>query len=596
MGSIFVGIKLETQGRSINKMIRQFLLLSDQAWKNMKKSIAASAAAHFSMILLSLVTAFVFWQILKPFMGGEVSWKTMWILFGAGIAAVIVIYLLHVMEHNRIYLSGNLASSEKRISVAEHMRSLPLSFFERKNLTELATNIMSDCTQIETGFTSLIPSLIGNLISITFTCIILSLADWRMALAVFITTPVSFGLILLTTRFQKKVAAKHYDTTLNMDAAMQEYLEGIKVTKAFGLMGSGYKDLENACLEMKRVNMRTEVMAGSLSSISIILLRLGTPITIYAGVNLLTAGTLDPVYLLFFLLVATRIYGSLAAPLSMWGDVVYAGVALSRLKELNEIPVMEGSDDAEVKDNGISFENVSFSYKEGEEVLSDISFDIPRGKVTALVGPSGSGKSTVARLAARFWDADSGQISIGGIPEKNIDPEKLLSHISFVFQEVILFNDTIYGNIKIGKKDASRDEVIAAAKAANCDDFVSRMPDGYDTVIGENGSTLSGGERQRISIARAILKDAPVIILDEATAALDPENEVEIQQALSLLTRDKTTLVIAHRLRTVTGSDQIIVLDKGRVAEQGSHRQLMENTGIYARMYNIQQKSLGWNI
>ncbi len=596
MGGLLCSAKLEAEGRGANSMIKRFLLLSDKAWSNMKKSIAASAVAHFSMILLSMVTSFAFWYVLQPFLGGTVDWRNMWILFGVGIAAMLIVHLLHIAEYNRVYISGNAASSEKRISVAEHMRRLPLSFFEHKNLTDLASNIMADCFQIETGFTSLIPSLIGNLISILFTCIMLSLFDWRMALAVFVTTPISFGIILLTTRLQKKIAARHYDTGLKMDAAMQEYLEGIKVTKAFGLSGQSYHDLEKACLEMKRVNMRTEVLAGTLASFSTILLRIGTPITIYVGVSLLTAGTLDPVYLLFFLLISTRIYGSLAAPLSMWGDVVYAGVALGRLRDLYEQPVMEGSDQANVPNHEISFENVSFSYNTGEEVLSGLNFQIPQGKVTALVGPSGSGKSTVARLAARFWDADSGKISLGGVPVKDIDPERLLSHVSYVFQDVVLFNDSVFGNIKIGKKDATNEEVLAAAKVANCDCFISRMPEGYDTVIGENGSTLSGGERQRISIARAILKNAPVVILDEATAALDPENEVEIQEALSKLTKDKTTLVIAHRLRTVTDSDQIIVLDKGRVAEQGDHDALMQKAGLYARMYNIQQKSLGWTV
>lgn len=577
-------------------MIKRFLLLSDDAWKNMKKSILASTVTYFSKILLSMVTAYAFWQILQPYFGGTMDWNNLWLLFGLGIVAAIIIYFLHIWEYNVTYLSGHIASSEKRISVAEQMRKLPLSFFEKKDLTELASNIMSDCAQIETGFTSLIPSLIGNLISSLFTCIMLSLFDWRMSLAIFIMLPVSFGLILATTRFQRQVAKKQYDTGLKMDAAMQEYLEGIKVTKAFGLSGSSYHKLDEVCLEMKHVNLRTEVMAGALSSISTIILRFGTPIAIYVGVKLLTSGNLELVTLLFFLLIATRIYGSLAAPLSMWGEIVYAGVALSRLRELYEQPMMEGREDVNIINHNINFENVYFAYNKGEEVLRNVSFSIPQGAVTALVGPSGSGKSTIARLAARFWDADAGKITIGDIPENEIAPELLLCSVSFVFQDVVLFNDTVSANIGIGKQGATREEILAAAKAANCDSFVSYMPNGYNTVIGENGSTLSGGERQRISIARAILKNAPVVILDEATAALDPENEVEIQTALSALIQGKTTLVIAHRLRTVTDSDQIIVLKNGGVAEQGNHEELIRNAGLYARMYNIQQKSLGWTV
>lgn len=577
-------------------MIKNFLLLSDEAWRNMKKSLIASTISHFSMVLLSMVTSFAFLEILQPFIGGATDWNRLWLIFGAGCIAALIIYLLHVWEYNLTYLSGNCASAEKRISVAEQMRALPLSFFEHKNLTELANNIMSDCAQIETGFTSLIPSLIGNVISIAFTCLMLSLFDWRMSLAVFITLPISAGLILLSTKWQKKIAAKHYDTGLKMDAVMQEYLEGIKVTKAFGLLGSSYQDLEAASGEMRRVNLSTEIMAGSLVSFSLIILRLGTPITIYAGIHLLTSGTLEPIYLLFFLLLSTRIYGSLAAPLSMWGDIVFSGVALSRLRNLYQHPVMDGSLAVEIPSEEISFNNVSFSYLQGENALNHVSFTIPQGKVTALVGPSGSGKSTVGRMSARFWDADSGEITIGGINVKQIAPELLLSHVSFVFQDVVLFNDTIFNNISIGKKNASREEVWAAAKAANCDSFIKRLPDGYETVIGENGSTLSGGERQRISVARAILKNAPVVILDEATAALDPENEVDIQQALSTLMQGKTTLVIAHRLRTITDADQIIVLDGGEVKESGTHESLLQNAGLYAKMYRIQQKSLGWNV
>ncbi|MFV0528346.1 MAG: ABC transporter transmembrane domain-containing protein [Lachnospiraceae bacterium] len=366
-------------------MIKRFLLLSDAAWKNMKKSILASTLAHLSLMMLSMVTALVFWQILQPFLGSRVNWPHIWMLLGVGIVAGVIVYLLHLWQYNLTYISGNQASSEKRLGAAEHMRKLPLSFFEKKNLTELAGGIMNDCAQIEMGFTSLIPNLIGDLFSIVLSCVMLSLFDWRMSLAIFITLPVSFGLILATTKLQRSMAAKHYDTTLQMDAAMQEYLEGIKVTKAFGLTGAGYRDLEQACLEMKRINMRTELMAGSLSSVSTIILRFGTPIAIYVGVSLLTAGSLGLVPMLFFLLVATRIYSNLAAPLSKWGDIVYAGVALGRLRDLFEQPVMEGRRDVNIRDYDIRFEDVAFAYNKGEDVLHDVSFTIAQNAVTAIV-------------------------------------------------------------------------------------------------------------------------------------------------------------------------------------------------------------------
>ncbi|BAE82835.1 ABC transporter ATP-binding protein [Desulfitobacterium hafniense] len=576
-------------------MLKKLLALTDKSHKELKKSILASFLAQLSLSLPVMILMMTFIEILQPFWGGEVEWPKLWILAAASVAVVVLAFIAHCYEYGKTYVTAYEAAEEKRTGLAEHLRKLPLSYFGKKDLTEITVNMMSDCGTIEQSFSSIIPAFGGTLINLLFTCVLLAVFDWRMALAIFISVPVSFGFLLLCRTMHDRIGRAHLQSKLDASEQMQEYLEGIKVIKAFGLGGDKFKSLEEAYRQLMKISTKTETVNGALTTISMMMLRFGIPLTIFVGLSLVTAGSLDLLYFLLFLIFSSRIYTSLSTPLALWGDLLYSLLAIKRLHEVYEETPMGGSDGVVLQHYTIEFDHVSFGYQE-EAVIKDISFSIPQGKVTALVGPSGSGKSTLSKLIARFWNVDAGSIRIDGTDIRKIDPERLLTWISFVFQDVVLFNDTIYNNIAIGKSGATREEVEEAARRANCHDFVSRLPEGYDTLVGENGSTLSGGERQRISIARALLKDAPIILLDEATASLDPENELEIQEALSQLIKDKTVVVIAHRLRTIAGADNIVVLENGRIAEQGSGPELLRAGGLYAKLFGIQQETAGWAV
>ncbi|MDR1330000.1 MAG: ABC transporter ATP-binding protein/permease, partial [Oscillospiraceae bacterium] len=486
---------------------------------------------------------------------------------------------------------------QTRVTVAEHIRRLPMSVFNSKNLSELTTNVMGDVATSEHVMSHIIPELIAHIISVTAICVLLAIYDWRMALAIFITVPLAFGIILLSRKIYGGVSKKHVAAKLAASDRVQEYIEGIKVIRACNMDGERFGALESALREMMRLAMAMEVGTGIFVTGAQAVLQGGIGLTALVGATLLTGGQLGFVPLLTFLMIVVKIYGPVITILTLLPELFYFQIALRRMRELLEIKPMTGDEERELTDFTVVCENIGFSYGAGAEpAVSDLSVTIPSGSLTALVGPSGSGKSTVSRLIARFWDVDRGRITVGGVDVKTLDPEQLMSYMSFVFQDVVLFNDTILGNIRIGDMDATDEQVLAAAKAARCDDFVSRLPEGYNTMLGENGQTLSGGERQRVSIARALLKDAPIVLLDEATASLDPENEASIQEAISALVADKTVLVIAHRLRTVAGADNIIVLDKGRIAEQGEHDELIARDGLYKRLWTLQTESLGWAV
>lgn len=393
-----------------------------------------------------------------------------------------------------------------------------------------------------------------------------------------------------------RLGKKHAKAKLKASEEVQEYIEGIKVIKSCNLDGEKFETLENALRTMKDLAIKFEFGTGIFITGAQVLLQAGVGLTVFVGTNLLVGGKIELVPMLMFLLIVTRIYGPILTELVLLPELLYHQIALGRMRKLFEIQTMEGDAEKDISSYDISFENVDFSYNEGDDTIKNMDVEIPANGITALVGPSGSGKSTVSRLIARFWDVNKGRISIGGVDVRTLDPEHLMSYISFVFQDVVLFNDTVFSNIKIGNMDATEEEVIAAAKAACCEEFINRMPDGYNTILGENGSTLSGGERQRLSIARALLKNAPIVLLDEATASLDPENEALIQQAIGALIDGKTVIVIAHRLRTVVEADVIIVLDDGKMVEQGTHEELIKKDGLYHRLFSIQQQSLGWTV
>lgn len=577
------------------KMLKSLLLLDAQGEKNLRSSIVACALSSFSMMIPFTITIQVFIELLKPLKGGDVSWNRLWMLFALGLASLLIMFMLSKYEYKKTYVTSYGQSEATRLRVTEQMRKLPMSFFNARDLTELSSNIMTDCTNIEETMSNVVPQLIANIITSTVICGVLAVFDWRMAMAVFIMLPVSALVLFISRKIQNRLFSRQVEARLNAEKQSQEYLEGIKVIRACGLGGDKFKALDNAFSDLRSAAIHVELGSGAVLALSTMLLRCGIGITAFVGTALLTSGQIDFLILLLFLLISSRIYGPILTVLTMLPDLMYLKVSTGRLRTLMESLPMEGKSGLDVDCYDITFDHVSFAYNE-EAVLKDVSFTAKEGKVTALAGPSGSGKSTVSQLAARFWDADSGAVRIGGRDVRAFDPEYLMESFSFVFQDVILFNDTIEGNIRIGSPKAGADEIRAAAEAACCDEFIKKLPDGYQTMLGENGATLSGGERQRISIARALLKNAPVVILDEATASLDPENEVSVQQAITHLIAGRTVLVIAHRLRTIADADHIVVLENGHVREQGRHQDLMEMHGLYERLYSIQAKNNEWSL
>ena len=577
--------------------LQDFLMLTDKGYKDLKGAIAACTITNFAMMIPVGVALYMIIEIIKPFMGEELSWTKMWGLFVLAIVGAVIVFLCTKNDYKKTYIVSYMESETTRITLAEQIRKMPMSIFNSKDLSELTTNLMSDVATTEHAISHIFPQIISNGISITVICIMFAFWDWRMALAIFISVPLALLIIFLSRKFQVRLGKKHAVAKLAASEQVQEYIEGIKVIKACNMDGEQFDALEQALRTMKKLAIRFEFGSGVFVAGAQVVLQAGVGLTVYVGTNLITGGQIQLVPLILCLLVVTRIYGPLLTELTLLPELFYHQIAIKRMRALMDVDVMEGDEEVAIKDYNIEFKNVDFSYnKGGQEIIKNMSFDIPAKCITALVGPSGSGKSTVARLIARFWDVDKGSISIGGVDVDTVDPEHLMEYMSFVFQDVILFNDTVYNNIRIGNMNATDEQVMAAAKAARCHEFVEKMPKGYDTLLGENGSTISGGERQRLSIARALLKDAPIVLLDEATASLDPESESYIQEAISALIANKTVVVIAHRLRTVAEADKIIVLDNGQVSEQGTHDELLNQNGLYHKLFSIQKESLGWSV
>lgn len=575
--------------------LQKALFLSDKGYKDLKKAIWACTLTNLTMLLPFCVTVMIFSEILTPVAnGGNVQWNHIWLLWGVGIISALLVFLAAKNDYRKTYIASYQESNATRLRIADHLRKLPMSFFNTKDLSELTTNMMSDCSSMESLLSSTIPPLIANGITVTLTCILLAFFDWRLALCVFCTVPLAFLIIWLSRKQQIKLFEKQVKAKLNASDQVQEYLEGMKIIKSCGLSGVHFKSLDHALLAMKKIAVKVEMAVGVFMSSASMILQAGIGITIFVGALLLTSGEIELLPLLMFLLMVTRIYGPILSILANLSSLLNLNVVTNRMRTLLTTPAMEGKE-KEVENCDIELSHVTFAYNQ-ENVIKDISCKIPQGSVTAIVGPSGSGKSTISKLIARFWDVQKGEITIGRRDIKTIEPESLMSYMSFVFQDVTLFNDSVMNNIRIGNPNATDEQVIGAAKAAYCDEFVREMPEGYQTLLGENGSTLSGGERQRISIARALLKNAPIILLDEATASLDPENEVLIQKAIAKLIEGKTVIMIAHRLRTVVDADQIFVLENGELVESGTHSELMKKQGLYQKLYHIQQESMGWAV
>lgn len=573
----------------IKKLQRKFAL-SEQGAKDLVKGCLACMLQNFSLML----PAGLLYRLVDDLLKGRIDGGRI-VFYLSGCAVCIGLILLATwFQYNATYFATYRESGIRRISLAEKLRKIPLSFFGKKDLADLTSTIMADCTFLEQSFSHFIPELFGSILSTLVIAAGLLAFDWRMAAAALWVLPVSFAIVGFSSKVQQKLNQRQMDAKMACADGIQECIETARDLKANNAEQEYLKLLD---LKIKAVEKRAIISefgtAAFVVSASLIL-KLGIATVALAGSVLLIRGSLDVSAFFLFLLVVSRLYDPLQSALQNLAAVISTRTNIARMNEILDHPVQSGGNRLDHQGCDIRFEHVGFAYNTGEAVLKDVSFTAKQGEVTALVGPSGGGKTTVSRLAARFWDVNSGKITLGGMDISKVDPETLLSLYSIVFQDVTLFDNTILENIRIGRKDASDEEVIAAAKLANCDEFALRLPEGWNSRIGENGCSLSGGERQRISIARAFLKDAPLILLDEATASLDVENETLIQTALSRLIRNKTVLVIAHRMRTVAGADKIVVLADGRVAEQGTPAELQERNGIYSHMVELQNRSQNW--
>lgn len=577
-------------------MLRNLFALTEQGAKDMKKGIIASIFSSLSLMFPMGLLLMLVMQLLQPLLGIEADGPSLKLYSVLCIGLLIIIFLTHYVQYRCTYIAAYAESAQRRIGLAEKLRTLPLSFFGKRDLFDLTTTMMSDCSDLERVFAYTIPQIFGTAISCLIVCLCLFFIDWRMALA--ILSPFILAIIVLigSKRLQNRMDLKKMQSKLDAADSIQEFLESIRDLQANNQEEEYLAGLDQKLEKIVHTSIRYEMTSGLMITSAQMILRFGFPVTVLVGTLLLSQGHLSLFLFLMFLVTASRIYDPLSGVMMQLSEIFNAMLQLQRMKAIEKEPEQTGTTQYSTKGYDISFSHVGFSYQDGEDVLTDVTFTAKQGEVTALVGPSGGGKSTTAKLAARFWDIQKGSITIGGTDISKIDPETLLKDYAIVFQDVVLFNDTIMGNIRLGRKDATNEEILAAARAAQCDEFVQQLPEGYQTVVGENGSTLSGGERQRISIARALLKNAPVVLLDEATASLDVENETSLQTALSALLKEKTVLIIAHRMRTVMGADHVVVLADGHVAEEGTPKQLLDQGRIFRHMVELQQESSNWKI
>ena len=577
---------------SLVKTIQKKTASSKQGAKGIIKGIIACAFQNMAFMLPTTLLYF----LVSDMLGGGVQGGRITFYVVGCVICFALIFLTTWFQYNNTYFTTYEESGKRRLGLAERLRKLPLSFFGKRDLADLTSTIMSDCEVIEKSTSHFIPGLFGSLISTILIAAGLFAFDWRMALAALWVIPVSVFIVILSYKVQDKVLVKFMAAKMACADGIQEYIETVRDLKANNAEANYLSGLKNKIKGVEKSNIKAELTTAVFVTGAGMVLKLGIASVALVGSALLVNGTLGVLTFFMFLLVASRLYDPMQAALQNLAAIIAMRTNVARMNEILEYPVQTGNDTLTNSGYDVVFDHVGFAYPGGEVVLKDVSFTAKQGEVTALVGPSGGGKTTVSRLSARFWDNQKGKITVGGMDVKEIDPEKLMSLYSIVFQDVTLFDNTIMENIRLGKKGATDEEVMAAARLANVDEFAEKLPEKWNTNIGENGCELSGGERQRISIARAFLKDAPIILLDEATASLDVENETMIQSAISRLIKDKTVLVIAHRMRTVAGADKIVVLADGVVAEQGTPGELYNKNGIYARMVDLQSASGKWKI
>lgn len=567
----------------IGKLMRRYALTRQGAIDFIK----CTAITTLQNIMLMVPVALMYY-LAADLINGTVPANHRYTYITGCVIILVVFGVVFFLQYNASFFSTYRESEHRRINIAEKLRTLPLSFFGKKDLADLTSTILGDCTVLEHNFSHVMPQFFGAMISTVMIAISLFFFDWRMALAALWVLPIALIIVCCSGNVQRGISRRKRNVAIAQADGLQEYLETIKDLKSYNAEESYLEGLKGRITALEKESFKAELGTAVFVVSASCILRFGIGTVALVGSVLLCSGKLDVLTFFMFILVVSRIYEPMQGTLMNLAAVIAQDVNVERMNEITDYPVQKGSDELDVKSYDIEFSNVSFSYEKNEKVLNDISFTAKQGEVTALIGPSGGGKSTVSKLAARFWDVNGGSIRLGGKDISQVDQEKLLAAYSIVFQDVILFDNTIMENIRIGRKGATDEEVMRAAEQAQCDEFISRLPDGYQTVIGENGSALSGGERQRISIARALLKDAPVVLLDEATASLDAENETYIQEAISRLIKNKTVIIIAHRMRTVSGADKIVVIDGGHVAETGKPSELIKKNGIYAKMVRLQ--------
>lgn len=574
----------------IEKLMHRYAL-SRRGAKDLIKGVVACTLQDISfMFPVTLLYLFV-----KDLLANNLKDKTLFYVIGA-VVCLIVVFTITLWQYNSTFLATYVETGTRRITLAEKLRKIPLSFFSKKDLADLTSTIMADCTYLETAFSHFIPPFGGSMISTVIIAISLLFFNVKMAIASLWVLPVAIIIVVSTAKVQQKLTQKSMDAKMDAANGIQECIDTIADLKSNNAEKRYLVSLDDKIDNVEKRVLKNEFGTAVFVSCAQMVLKLGIATTALAGSALLIKGEIDVLTFFVFLLLVSRLYDPMQAALQNLAAIISTKTNVDRMNEILDHDVQSG--DSKLTNNGydITFDNVSFSYNNNEKVLDNVSFTAKQGEITALVGPSGGGKTTVSRLAARFWDATSGNITVGGMNISNVEPETLLSLYSIVFQDVTLFNTSVAENIRLGKKDATDEEVLAAAKLANCDEFVQKLANGYDTEIGENGCNLSGGERQRISIARAFLKNAPIILLDEATASLDVENETLIQTALSRLIKDKTVIVIAHRMRTVENADKIVVLSDGKIAECDTPDKLMQKDSIFKHMTELQTASQNWTI
>ncbi len=576
-------------------MLKRIYRISDEGSRNILKSGLYMCLFNLATLLPVLLLAIVANEMMNRYFGITQGSIPLWGYWGIALLLLFAIYFTYRMTYRKKYLTSTQEDMRLRMEIADKIRRLPLSYIGRRDLSDLTSTVMDDVATVELALSTSVAEFIGGFLSGVTVIVILAFYNWKLAGSLAICLPLVVIAMSLCRIISEGTNKRNRQKKLDISDGLQEYLENIKVLRSSETM-EGYQNRLSATIKrILRGLVLYEFLSGFAIGLSHNIMRIGLGLVIVTGSTLLISGEISLFTFLLFLLVAVRVYEPLTKACESLGVMISSLVSAGRIRDLMDYPEQQGDETLQLESFDISFDHVSFAYNE-EDVLHDVSFTAKQGQITALVGPSGCGKSTLCRLAARFWDVNRGSVSLGGININEVAPDTLLENYSFVFQDVVLFNDTIYNNIRIGKENATDEEVMTAAKLACCDEFIDRLPQGYDTVIGENGMTLSGGERQRLSIARAFLKDAPVILLDESTASIDPENETKIQKAIGRLIENKTVLIIAHKLRSIVACDKIVVLNEGKLIESGTHEELMQRDGLYHRLYSLQNESLAWKV